>query len=133
MIEMLALFITGLTGAYFIVLGAAATLKPAKATRFFRAFATTPARHYLEMAIRLLVGGSMIMAAPRLHAAAVFEVFGWVLVITSAVLVVLPWRWHQRFAERVVAPFTRYIFAIGLCCLALGAFILLALVQVAPT
>ena len=129
MIEALAIFITAVTGVYFIVLGIAAVLTPGRVQRFLRAFASTRAYHLSEMTIRLVVGAAMIIAAPRLQHAAVFEVFGWILVVTSAVLVMLPWRWHQRFAERVVPPFTHYILAIGLCCLALGAFILMALVR----
>ena len=132
MLETLAIFVTGLTGVYFIALGLASLFMPAKATRFFQGFATTAADHYTEMSIRLLIGAALIIAAPRLLYAQYFAVFGWILVITSAVLIVLPWRWHQRFAERVMPPFTRYLFAIGLCCLTLGAVTLLALVRAVP-
>ena len=127
MLETTALFITGLTGVYFIALGLAALFMPETVKRFLRGFASKASYHYAEMSIRLVVGAAMIIAAPRLQYADVFVIFGWILVITSAVLIVLPWRWHLRFAERVVPPFTRYIVTIGTSCLLLGAFILLAL------
>lgn len=132
MIDTIALLVVLLTGGYFLCLGIASLLAPGRVSSYFLGFAATPRVHYLEMATRLLVGGAMIVAAPRLYVAGVFEVFGWVLVISAAVLIILPWHWHQRFAEHVVPPFTRYITLIGLCSLALGTFLLWAFVKGSP-
>jgi uncharacterized protein YjeT (DUF2065 family) len=49
-----------------------------------------------------------------------------VLLVTTAGLLIVPWRWHHRFAQRVVPLFTRYIALIGLVSLAIGGLILWA-------
>ncbi|MBI3129799.1 MAG: hypothetical protein HYZ13_00430 [Acidobacteria bacterium] len=58
-----------------------------------------------------------------------FRMFGWVLVITTGVLLLIPWRWHRRFAERAVPSATRYLSLVGLSSLALGGLLLTAVLR----
>ncbi len=126
MIELLALAVVVLTGLYFCALAAASLIMPARASRFLLAFASSPRVHYLELLIRLVVGVSLVIHSPRMVVPAAFSLIGWILIVTTACLLLLPWRWHRRFAQRAVPPATRYIAWIGLCSLALGGLILLA-------
>ncbi len=133
MIETLSLFIVILTGIYFVALAGAALFAPVQASRFLLGFAGTPLVHYVELLVRVVVGGSLVVYAPHMFSAGAFRLFGWVVLITTAVLLVLPWRWHRSFANRFVPRATRYIKAIGLCSLALGLTLLAAIIRGSAT
>jgi len=128
MIEMLALSVVVLTGLYFMVLAVVALFMPDRANRFLLGFADTAIKHYSEIFMRFVVGAALIRHAPRMLFPEIFTLFGWVLLITTACLLLIPWRWHDRFARLVVPRAARYIMLIGLSSLALGAFILAAVV-----
>lgn len=127
MLASLAAGIVALAGLYLIVLGVTALLAPQRAGRFLLAHAGSPALHYLEMALRLAVGAALVVLAPRMAASQVFLVVGWIVLATTACLLLVPWRWHRRIAERTVPQALRFITVLGLFSLALGAFVLLAI------
>lgn len=56
-----------------------------------------------------------------------FAVFGGILIVTTIGLLLLPWRWHRRFAQRVVPPMTQHVALVGLMSLALGGAILVCM------
>jgi hypothetical protein len=120
MIEMAAQAVVLLAALYFVALGAVALLSPGHASRFLTGFAGTRARHYTEMAARLAVGGSLLVVAPHTECSGAFSLFGWVLVISSAVLTFVPWRVHHRFAQASVSRAARYLPLIGVASLVLG-------------
>jgi uncharacterized protein YjeT (DUF2065 family) len=119
-----ALFIVGLAGLFLAGLGTAALLKPALARNFLSGFVGTAGRHYLEMAVRLAAGISFLHSTPNMPFLLPFLVFGWVLVLSTLVLSLIPWQWHQRFAQRTVPQAMRYLPVIGLFSLAAGLAIL---------
>jgi uncharacterized protein YjeT (DUF2065 family) len=116
------------TSLYLVGLGVAAFVAPALAARFLLGHAGSAFVHYLELLIRLAVGLAFLQQAPDMRFSAVFIAFGWVLVSTTLVLVVVPWRWHQSFAQRSVPQALRHLKLIGLGSLALGSFVAIALV-----
>ena len=111
-------------GLFLLGLTAVAFAMPAVAERFFRAFASSARAHYTEQAFRLLIGASLIVASPFMWQATLFWFIGWAIVISSAVLILTPWRWHHRFGERVLPILIRRIklFVVGL--FAFGALLL---------
>ncbi len=127
----LAHVVVVLTALYLIALGIAALFIPSRAARFLGGFAHSAGAHYAELVVRLLVGGAFIVNAPLMQFAEVFNVFGWVLVVTSAVLLAIPWRLHRRFAEKAVPRAMRYVKLVGLASLAFGIFVLVATLRVA--
>lgn len=129
MTDFLAASIIALVGLYFIGLGLASLLFPAQASRFLLGFARSPGVHYLELLLRLAVGASLIVHAPRMSYVAIFGAFGWILVLTTTALLLTPWRWHRRFAEQAVPKAIRHIALIGFGSLALGAAFLAALAR----
>jgi hypothetical protein len=130
-IETIALSVIVLAGLYFIGLGSLALMKPAVATRFLLGFASTARLHYTELLLRMMVGVAFVLQAPQLEFAEVVSIFGWLLVGTTAGLLLLPWRWHRAFARRVVPPATRYISVIGVVSLGLGVGVLWLVTRVA--
>ena len=102
MIHLLAAAVVLLTGLYLIGLAAVSLFAPARATRFLGGFATSALTHYIEMALRLAAGAAMVIHAPQMRFSDAFALVGWVLIITTAALLAVPWRWHHRFAQWAV-------------------------------
>ncbi|MGE0438941.1 MAG: hypothetical protein AB7L66_16425 [Gemmatimonadales bacterium] len=113
-------------GAALIGFAMLVTLRRPIAERFLRLLGASAPAHYAEQLSRVVVGAALIGFSPAMRYARVFEVFGWLMVLTSVVLLLMPWRWHQRFAERVMPLVVRYLRVYAAGALALGLFILFA-------
>lgn len=129
MVEVAALTVVLATGLFFIALGGSALVAAPRARTFLLGFAGSPAKHYSELAIRLLVGGAFVLSSSLLPLAAGFRLFGWVVLGTTAVLLLLPWRWHHRFACHAVPQALRFLPLLGACSLALGVVVLWAVLH----
>ena len=105
------LFLIGLSGIVFA--------RPAVAERFFMSFASSARAHYIEQVFRLLIGASLVVLTPAMWQTNMFRVIGWAIVISSAGLMLLPWRWHHRFGQWVLPTFVRHM---RLCAVGLFAF-----------
>lgn len=115
-----------LAGCYLLALGAAALLAPAAATRFLLGFVGSAFLHYLELIVRFIVGAAFLAHAPQMMFPAVFSAVGWLLLITTGFLCLVPWRLHQRFAQRSVPQALRHLPWVGLASLMFGGAILAA-------
>ena len=113
-------------GMYFVVLGALAFAARARAERFLMGFAQTARTHLLELVIRLVVGWAFVNVAVAPPLANIYRVFGWVLIVTSLILALLPWRLHQRFAAKAVPQALGFMPLIGASSLIMGFVILLS-------
>lgn len=122
---LLAAFALGLIGFAVLAFG-----RPEQARRFLGSFAQSFRAHVAEQTLRLVAGAALLVRAPLLWQGPAFRVLGWVLVLTSVGLLLLPWRWHRAFAERVVPPVARHVRLYGL--LVLGAGLLLLYALIAP-
>lgn len=126
MIDILATTTIVATALYFVALGAVALAVPENATRFLQHFASSARAHYVELTVRLAIGVAFLLRASALPLPQVFTVFGGCLVITTACLFAVPWRWHRRFAERTVPRVTRHLRLFAVACLLLGSLVLAA-------
>lgn len=109
-----------------MVLGSASLVAPPKAREFLLGFAGSARKHYAELAFRFAVGAAFVVHAPQMQFPQVFEVFGWIVLGTTTGLLLIPWRWHHRFALRAVPTALRLLPLIGVSSTALGVLILLA-------
>jgi hypothetical protein len=102
-------------GGFLIGSAGLIATNPRLAERFLRSFASSARAHYLEQVLRLIVGGATVIFAPAMWYPKLFEVFGWLMVLTTVVLLLLPWRWHHEFGRRAIPSVIRYIklFALG--------------------
>lgn len=114
-----ALFLIGLAALTFA--------RPAASARFLGAFAQTPRAHYTEQAIRLVMGTALIVRAPCMTFPGPFALLGWIILVTSLALLLLPWRWHKRFADRVVPTVIRYQRLYGVALAVFSAALILGL------
>lgn len=128
MLDVLALAVVLLTGAYLLALAIVAFAAPQRAKSFLASFASSPTAHYVELVVRLLVGAAFVVGASRMQFSHAFSIFGWVVIATTIALLVMPWRWHHRFAAWSVPIATRRmaLFAVGP--LSAGAFVILSVV-----
>jgi hypothetical protein len=126
--EVFALGVVVLVAVYFLGLGVLSLVRPERVKAFLGGFAASAWSHFTEMAVRLVVGGALLVSWQRLAFPQVFWFAGWILVGTTAVLLCVPWRLHRRFASWSVARATRNmtLFAVGP--LVFGVFLLYALV-----
>src|SRR5262245_34565558 len=83
--------------------------KPAIAERLLKPFAASARAHYVEQVLRLLVGAALVVLSPSMWQAKMFWLIGWVIVVSSAALLCVPWQWHHRFGERIRPTFFRYL------------------------
>lgn len=95
--------------------------------RFFEAFASSASTHFTEQAFRLVFGIALTVYAPSMWQPIVFQVLGWVIAVTAVALCCVPWRWHRRYAVRVIPIVNRYLRFFGL---AVASFALLLLAGV---
>jgi hypothetical protein len=129
LLEAGAFAVVVLATAFLFALGVASLLAPTQASRLLLGFASTRGLHFTELAFRSIAGAAFVLYAPQMYWSEIFRLAGWVLLVTTALLAVIPWRWHQRFAQRTVPPVTRYIALIGLASLALAGAIGWAIVR----
>lgn len=87
----------------------AAFARPPSARRLLESFASSARAHYLEQGLRLLAGAALVVASPAMAGSQLFLLLGWLLILTSAALLCVPWRWHQWFAREVIPPVIRYL------------------------
>lgn len=126
MIAFVAFAIVIAAGVFLVTLGAASLLTPSKASEFLLGFAGSPSKHYAELAVRFLVGGAFLLHAPQMLYPHVFSVAGWILLATTAGLLLIPWRWHRRFAQRAVPEALRFLPLLGISSAILGGLVLVA-------
>ena len=111
-------------GLYLIGLAVVIALKPLLAERFIKSFASSARAHYTEQALRLTVGAAIVILAPSMWYPNLFEAFGWLIIITTAGLLLIPWQWHNRFAQWATPLAIRHLKLFALGASTLGALIL---------
>lgn len=114
-------------GIYLLVLGIGSLVRPETAKRFLGGHATTLPLHITELSLRVLTGSALVLTAPRMAVSAAFLAFGWVLIATSILLALVPWRLHQRFAAWSVPQATKHMPLIGIASIAGGLGVIAAL------
>lgn len=125
-LEVAAFVVVALAGLYLCGLGVTAVLMPDRARRFLFGFVGSQVLHYVELFLRFAAGAAFITYAPHMLLSGVFWAFGWLLIVSTVGLLLVPWQWHQRFAHQTVPRATRYIALIGVVSLAGGGLILTA-------
>jgi len=113
---------------FFLVLGTVALVRPAIARGVLLGFANTVLKHYAELFARVLVGGSLLLIARDSAYATALSAFGWLLIGTTAVMALAPWRVHHRFAQSAVPKALRFLPFIGITSLVIGALLLWVIV-----
>ena len=113
-------------GLSLIAFPGVAFAKPAIAERFLTAFASSARTHYVEQVVRLLVGAALVVRSPVMWQPRMFWLVGWAIVVSSAVLLCVPWQWHHRLGVRVLPLLVRHLRLYTAGSFAFGALLLYA-------
>jgi hypothetical protein len=111
-------------GLLLIVFTVVAFARPAHAEQFLMRFASSARTHYVEQLFRLLVGAALILLSSAMWQPKMFWLVGWAIVISSALLVCMPWQWHHRLGERMLPMVVRHLRLYALGSFAFGALLL---------
>jgi hypothetical protein len=111
-------------GLSLMALPGVAFAKPAIAERFLTGFASSARTHYVEQVFRLLIGAALVIRSPTMWQPRMFWLLGWAIVVSSAVLVCVPWQWHHRLGKWVLPMLVRHLRLYAIGSLAFGALLL---------
>jgi hypothetical protein len=113
-------------GVCLFLIGLAVVIagRPALAKRFLGSFANSARAHYTEQAARLLAGSALVNFGSSMWYPKLFTLFGWLIVVTTVALLMIPWQWHHRLGMRVMPLVIRHLRLYALGAAALAAFIL---------
>jgi hypothetical protein len=111
--------------SFFLVsLAVVVFAKPAAAERFLMTFASSARAHYTEQLVRFLIGASLIIRSAGMWQPKVFWFLGWAIVLSSSVLILTPWQWHDRFGAKVRPMLIRRMKLFAVALLAFGGLLL---------
>jgi len=102
-------------GLWLIGLGAFMLVQPRQALRVLGQMGGSPMAHFGELAVRILVGIAMVLAAAASRFPVAIAVIGSFLIVSALLLMLLPRRWHATYstwwarripvtAVRLIAP-----------------------------
>jgi hypothetical protein len=125
---MIMLLISGIVvvfvGAGLIGVAVMTAIKPVLTERFLNSFASSARAHYTEQAVRLIAGGAIVTFASSMWYPNVFMVFGWIILGSTAGLLLIPWQWHHKFGTWAIPLAIRHIKLYAIGSFVLGALIL---------
>ena len=113
-----------LSGTALITLAVFIFVRPAVAERFLNLFASSAKAHWIEQLMRVVAGISIWAYAPGMWMPRVFQVFGGIILITAIVLLILPWRMHQRFARWAIPLVLQHLKLYALGALVIGSWVI---------
>lgn len=124
---LLANGLVALLGLFLVAFGVAACARPAAAATFLAGFAGSAFKHCVELAVRIAFGWALVLASPNLSGSTWLAGAGWVLLVTSALMFLVPWKLHRSFA-RIAVPHAPFVLrGMGLASAFAGSLLLWAL------
>ena len=115
---------------FLIGLAIVIVTKPQRAEQFLSSYASSARAHYTEQIARLIVGIAIVIFAPSMWYSNLFNIFGWILIVTTIGLLLIPWQWHHKFGEWAIPLTLRYMKFYALGAFLLGVLILYSLSRV---
>jgi hypothetical protein len=122
-------FVIVFFGLYLISLLVITILNKKIAVNYFSSFASSARAHYLEQIMRLIVGISMLFFSKSMLYAQFFALFAWIIIITTIVLILIPWTWHHKLGKRVIPMTIQNLEFYALLASIFGVFILYCVIR----
>ncbi|MDP2061420.1 MAG: hypothetical protein U1C58_07530 [Flavobacteriaceae bacterium] len=85
-------------GLFIVFIGFIMLVKPKNARAILRKAGSTNFINYAEITIRLIPATAMILHSDFSKYPEAFKIFGWIMLITSLILYVIPRKLHQKFS-----------------------------------
>lgn len=116
-------------GLYLISLLVITILNKTIAVSYFSSFASSARAHYLEQILRLIVGMAMLLFSKSMLYAQFFELFAWIIILSTIVLILIPWTWHNELGKRVIPLTIRNLKFYAVSASIFGVFILYCVIN----
>ncbi len=87
-------------GLFIMLIGCIMLVKPKLARATLRKAGSTKVINYTEITIRLIPATALILHADYAKYPEVFKIFGWIMLITSFILYMVPRKLHHMFATK---------------------------------
>jgi uncharacterized membrane protein YfcA len=98
MIVSLAKWTVILFGVFIILVGFLMLFKPSKARSILQKAGSTNLINYSEITIRLIPAIALIIYSDFSKYPIAFKIFGWIMIITSLILYIIPRKTHHKFS-----------------------------------
>ena len=108
MIIELAKWVVIFFGIFIISIGFVMLISPTKARNTLRKAGSTNFINYAEITLRLIPAIALILCSEISKFPLAFEIFGWIMLITSLILYVVPRKIHHKFSMKsadILKPF----------------------------
>ena len=107
--------IVAIYGVIIVALGGITLVRPASMEGFITSFANSRKAHFVEMFWRLSLGVSLVLLSNHMWHPTLFLVLGWMIIVSSTLLLILPWRFHRSIGTRVIPMLVRFLrlYAVG--------------------
>ena len=100
MIEEIAKWVVIFFGFFIIFIGFVMLIYPIKARNTLRKAGSTNFINYLEITLRLIPAIALILCSESSKFPIAFKIFGWIMLITSLILYVIPRKLHHKFSMK---------------------------------
>ena len=106
-----ALIVVIMAGFWLIAVGLLMAVRPRLGLRLCETMAAGLERsswrvQYSEQGLRVLAGAALIVRAPASKLPLLFEMAGWILVVTSLLIMVAPISWHAAYGRLLLKRLT---------------------------
>ncbi|WP_336985511.1 hypothetical protein [Altererythrobacter aquiaggeris] len=98
MIQPIALGIVILGAGWLVFVAGLCLAAPERARAALGAMGSTWPVHAVEHVLRATAGAALVIRADLSKFPAAFEIAGWFMVVSSALILILPRRWHHAYA-----------------------------------
>ena len=108
MIIELAKWVVIFFGIFIIIIGFVMLINPTKARNTLRKAGSTNFINYAEITLRLIPAIALILCSELSKFPLAFKIFGWIMLITSLILYVVPRKIHHKFSMKsadILKPF----------------------------
>ncbi len=110
MIDILAKWTVIAFGIFIIFVGFLMLFKPKNVNQILRKMASTNLINYTEITLRLIPASAMIICSDFAKYSNIFELYGWIMLITTLVLFFIPRTIHHNFSLKIAIHFKPFYF-----------------------
>ncbi|QED38091.1 hypothetical protein FK178_10305 [Antarcticibacterium arcticum] len=97
-------------GSFIILCGFIMLISPGKARSILRKAGSTNFINYAEITIRIIPAVALIVCAETSKFPEAFKIFGWIMLVTSLILYLVPRKLHHQFSMKSAAILKPFYF-----------------------
>lgn len=87
-------------GVFIIIIGFVMLINPIKARNILRSAGSTNFINYAEITLRFIPAIALVLCSEISKFPLAFKIFGWIMIITSLILYIVPRKIHHKFSSK---------------------------------